>query len=182
MGTADKRADEATIWRGRRERLRLECRECEVICERVIYPWQCLRSKCECIYSYQDQDTMYFGCLHKVFAPELDLAAFSEGAAEVVTKRPSAASPPAQSAQVAPRKRGRVKATDPYGPIRATRTPRPQCRVRVEQAYDAASARNCCNPTFFHHPSAPAEDAMRLTAKCSDEGAVGNDGDPGVPS
>jgi len=200
MGNTDRRADEAITWRGRREaeRLHLECRECEVICERVIYPWQCLRSKCECIYSYEDEDTMYFGCLHKVFAPELDLAAFSEratlsegpgfskgaalseGAEEGAAKRPTTASSPTRQAGVARGKRSRVKGTDPYGPIRVTRMPRGQCEVRVEHAYDTVSPHNCCNPTFFHHPSSPAEDAMRLTAKCPDEGNLGPGDDAGA--
>jgi hypothetical protein len=48
------------------------------------------------------------------------------------------------------------------------RLPRPQCLTRVEQAYDSSET-TCCNPTFFHHPWAQAEDAMRLTVKDPDE-------------
>ena len=139
----------------------------------MVYPWHCLRSGCDCVYSYEDQDTMYFGCLHKVFASELDLAAFCEHARESVPK-------PKTGNADNDRRCGRVKAADPYGAIRVTRTPRPQCVVRVEQAYDAVSTSSCCNPTFFHHPSAPAEDTMRLTAKPSDEGASRSEGDSGA--
>ena len=118
---------------------------------------------------------MYFGCLHKVFASELDLAAFCDDGREPVRQPPTGS-----AGRPSGRRRRRVKVTDPYGPIRVTRTPRPQCLVRVEQAYAAASTRSCCNPTFFHHPSAPLEDTMRLTAKPSDEGAGGSEGDSGA--
>lgn len=131
-------------WRTRRERLRLECRECEVICERVVSPWHCLKGKCRYVYSYQDGDTTYFGCLHKVFLPELDLAAFSDD-------------------QVSG---GRGK--DPYGPIRVSRLPRPECRVTIEQAYETrAGGESCCNPTFFHEPVSLSGDRIRLVVKPS---------------
>ena len=50
-------------------------------------------------------DTTYFGCLNKVFGPELDLAAFCDA-----TDRAG-------------------RATDPYGSLRVTRSPRPECTV-----------------------------------------------------
>ena len=158
MGSSDNRAGETTAWRTGRQRLRLECRECEIICERVIYPWQCLKSECSCIYSYADTETTYFGCLHKVFSPELDLAAFT-GERRL---------PDGQS--------GRPKGSDPYGPIRVARTPRPQCHVRIEHAYEALSVgRHCCNPTFFHHPLGPVDDEIRLFIRRphSEPGSVG---------
>ena len=65
-------------WTRRLQRTRLECRECEVICERVISPQHCLDSGCSSVYVYEDDDTKMFGCLHKVFSSELDLAAFSQ--------------------------------------------------------------------------------------------------------
>ena len=137
--------DEAVLWRSRRERLRLECRECEVICERVVSPWQCLRSRCPYVYSYADGETTYFGCLHKVFLPELDLAAFAEDRAQ------------------------RGGGRDPYGPIRVSRLPRPECRVTIEQAYETAQgATSCCNPTFFHEPASLAGERIRLMARPAD--------------
>jgi len=104
---------------------RLECRECQVICERVVSPWRCLRANNNCVYAFEDGDSTYFGCLHKVFAPELDLGAFKDDEASG----------------------GR---TDPYGPIRVVRTPRPQCPVSVERAYLVDSTREqCVNPEFL---------------------------------
>lgn len=130
-----------TSWRSLRHRLRLECRECEVICERVVSPWQCLKNSCPFVYVYEETDTSYFGCLHKVFSPELDLAAFCpEG-----------------------ERKGRT--ADPYGSLRVTRSPRPECAVRVEQAYETlATPGCCCNPTFFLHPSG-SEETIRLTVR-----------------
>lgn len=133
--------DERALRSWERRRARLECRECEVICERVVSPWHCLRSQCRFVYVYEEEGTKYFGCLHKVFLPDLDLAAF--------TKEHTGGS------------RGR----DPYGHLRVARSPLPQCRVSVEQAYEALySSSSCCNPTFFHYPAGPEEDRIRLTA------------------
>lgn len=146
MESTNKRTDEAAVWRIRRRRLRLECRECEVICERVVSPWRCLKSKCPFIYSYEDGETTYFGCLHKVFLPELDLAAFVND------------------------KGLPGYGTDPYGLIRVSHAPRPHCRVTIEQAYGSpAAGGNCCNPTFFQHPAAPSDDTIRLIAKPSSD-------------
>ena len=126
-------------WTRRLQRTRLECRECEVICERVISPQTCLDSGCSSVYVYEDDDTKMFGCLHKVFAPELDLAAFSERA-------------------------GRAKGSDAYGTVRLSRAPRRQCKVTVEQGYPGAAAKaSCSNPTFFHLPTGTLEDRIRLT-------------------
>jgi hypothetical protein len=132
-------------WRSLRHRLRLECRECEIICERVVSPWQCLKSSCPFVYVYEETDTSYFGCLHKVFGPELDLAAFCEAG-----------------------DRG-GRAADPYGSLRVTRSPRPECAIRVEQAYVAfATPGCCCNPTFFLYPGGSEETIRMITKPPSD--------------
>jgi hypothetical protein len=146
MERTNRGIDEATAWKIRRRRLRLECRECEVVCERVVSPWRCLKSDCEFIYAFEDDETTYFGCLHKVFSPELDLAAFvnSKG-------RPG-------------------QRLDPYGLIRVTGAPRPCCQVTIEQAYSSSSAAgNCCNPTFFQHPATPSDDTIRLFTRPASE-------------
>jgi hypothetical protein len=96
-----------------------------VICENVVSPWRCLRAKSTCVYAFTDGASTYFGCLHKVFLPELDLAAF-EGGGECNAAR-----------------------SDPYGPVRVARPPRPQCPVTVERAYSEDSlAEHCVNPGF----------------------------------
>jgi hypothetical protein len=150
MESAGNSDGRALVWSSGRRRPRLECRECEVVCERVVSPWHCLRSKCACVYAYADGETTYFGCLHKVFSPELDLAAFSDDQG-----RPG-------------------RGPDPYGPIRVVRAPRPHCRVTIEQAYDALfTCGGCCNPTFFHDPLAPSDERMRFVTRAR------KDQDPG---
>jgi hypothetical protein len=132
-------------WTRRLQRARLECRECEVICERVISPQHCLDSGCSSVYVYEDDDTKMFGCIHKVFAPELDLAAFAQ-------------------------RTGRTRGSDAYGTVRLNRPSRRQCKVTVEQGYPAAAATaSCINPTFFHHPTGTLEERMRLTTNLPPE-------------
>jgi hypothetical protein len=162
MERADQRADRyAEAWRNQRQRLRLECRECEIICERVVSPWHCLRSGCSYVYAYEDWETTYFGCLQKVFAPELDLAAFSSVAAR---------SEPGVVARVR-------QGSDPYGLLRVTRSPLPHCRVTIEQAYVSDSERSgCCNPTFFHHPTGPLDEGIRMTTNSSRDEDAGPQG------
>jgi len=153
MRSTDHGAEEAwTAWHSQRKRLRLECRECEVICERVVWPLHCLRSGCTSVYAYEDGETTYFGCLHRVFALELDLTAF------------------------APHVLGARTGSDPYGPLRVARVPRPQCRISIEQAYGVRSeARSCCNPTFFTHPAVPSDDKIRLITKLRPRREPGGD-------
>lgn len=132
------RAKAVEDWKSHRKRLRLECRECEVICERVVSPWRCLKNSYRYVYVFKDADTSYFGCLNKVFTPELDLAAFE-------------------------RKSGSGRGSDPYGSIRVARSPRSECPVTIEQAYAGAEGQwSCCNPTFFHHPAGSAKEKIRL--------------------
>jgi hypothetical protein len=137
--------DRFAAWKRRLQRTRLECRECEVVCERVVWPQHCLDSGCSSVYVYQDDDTKMFGCLHKVFAPDLDLSAFED-------------------------RRGRTRGGDPYGTIRLSRAPRKQCKITIEQGYPAAAASAyCCNPTFFHQPTGSPEERIRLTTNLPPE-------------
>lgn len=108
-----------------RNRPVLECRECEVICERVVCPWQCLKDGRTCIYAFEEEGITYFGCLHKVFAPEFDLSAFNADG------------------------EGRGGKSDPYGAVRVARMPRAQCPVSIERAYRVECLEGCCvNPAF----------------------------------
>ncbi len=168
MSAVDDQTGQRTRWRNRRHRMRLECRECDVICERVVYPWHCLKSNCEYVYAYEDDDTVYFGCLGKVFAAEFDLAVFSEGLEVAEQNRQDAgARGSTTKGRLARRgqRRRRVKTTDPYGAVRLAHAPRPQCFVKIEQAYDPSTiGSQCCNPTFFHEKSGTGDDSIRLTA------------------
>lgn len=145
MDNRSRIADRLAAWTRRLHRTRLECRECQVICEKVISPQHCLDSGCSSVYVYEEEGTRMFGCLHKVFLPELDMAMFSSEA-------------------------GRDRVPDRYGAIRLHRTPKRQCRVAVEQGYPAAAAATVCvNPTFFHQPTGAPEERMRFTTNLSSE-------------
>jgi hypothetical protein len=126
MQSRDDRPEGPVTWgRSKPPRVRMDCRECGAICERLVSPWRCLRSHCAYVYAYEDCGTTYFGCLRKVFAPELDLSAFVDESGEV------------------------CRSSDPYGPIRATRAPRMHCPMTIERAYQEVSREECRNPSFL---------------------------------
>jgi hypothetical protein len=95
----------------------LECKECGVLCEKIVYPANCFDSGCKYIYSfdYEESDSTYFGCLYKVFAVEVDLAGFHK---------------------LEKRKGG-------FGAVKVVRTPLSHCRVSVEKAYNKEQEQNC---------------------------------------
>lgn len=110
-----------------------ECHACPVICERVVSPVRCLRSRCRFTYVFEQQGSLYFGCVEKVFRAELDLSPYRAGSRK-----------------------------DPYGFLKTTRMPLPECNHRVERAYEHLYSRRACeNPTFAHHPSQYSVDAVR---------------------
>lgn len=119
----------------------VECRACEVVCERVVYPSHCLRSSCGAVYSYAEGDTTYFGCVHKVFRAEIDLAPHLD--------RPRA---------------------DVYGAWKMRRDALAPCRVAVAEAYSFRySFRGCVNPTFRQDPADYTPEAVRQLVEGSPE-------------
>ncbi len=144
LRTMSGRSDESSgvlSWNSRRRCLQVECRECEAICQRVVFPYRCLMIACPAVYAYVEEETTYFGCVYKVFAPELDLAAFSFQGRNAGNGRGG---------------------EDPYGALRVTGRPREQCPIAVEQAYPHQAEQACVNPAFFHQRGGPAGDCMRL--------------------
>lgn len=93
----------------------LECAECEVVCEKIVYPSNCFNSGCKYVYSYDEEDTTYFGCLYKVFAVEVDLAGFHK---------------------LEKRKGG-------FGAVKVVRQPLEHCGVSVEKAYNKDQKQQC---------------------------------------
>ena len=57
-----------------------ECRRCGTFCDRVIAPAACVAQACPFLYSYDEPLTgrRYMGCMHKVFATEIDVELFRE--------------------------------------------------------------------------------------------------------
>ena len=120
MGTVNTEESNKPLWQRAHNSGRVECRECALVCERVVSPWRCLKAGYSCVYAFTEQERVYFGCLHKVFSPELDMEAFGEAG------------------------QGATGRVDPYGPLRVARAPRPQCPVSVERAYHSADGSAVC--------------------------------------
>jgi hypothetical protein len=112
-----------------------ECRRCSAFCDRVIRPATCVASACPALYQYDDplSGRRYMGCLHKVFATEIDVELFE--AAE------------------------RTRAG--YGALALAAAPLRRCAFDVEQAFDRRGWNDTCvNRRFFDWPDA-GSDAVR---------------------
>jgi len=104
----------------------LECRRCEVHCDKVVYPSACIDRACPFVYAFQEFGHTYIGCMQKVYGVEIDLEMLRE----------------------AERRR------EGFGGMRATRAPLPMCRVEVEECYGSARSGElgCVNPEFYELP------------------------------
>ena len=112
-----------------------ECRQCSTFCDRVIRPSSCVAAACPSLYQYDDPLTgrRFMGCLHKVFATEIDVALFEEA------------------------ERSRTG----FGSVKLAGAPLAHCDFQVEQAYDSHGWNDTCvNRRFFDWPDA-GRDAIR---------------------
>src|SRR5438046_1719702 len=51
----------------------MECRRCDVHCDKVVYPGACLSRSCPFVYSYEAWGHTYVGCMQKIYDVEIDL-------------------------------------------------------------------------------------------------------------
>ena len=103
----------------------IECRRCDVHCDKVVYPGACVERSCPFLYAYEDHGQTFVGCLQKVFGVEIDLDLLEEAEG----------------------------AAGGFGAVKATRRPLPMCRVEVDPCYEhRASELGCVNPEFFELP------------------------------
>ena len=51
----------------------VECRRCEVHCDKVVYPGACVERSCAFVYAYEAFGHTYMGCMQRVFDVEIDL-------------------------------------------------------------------------------------------------------------
>ena len=113
----------------------VECRRCEVHCDKVVYPAACAERGCPFLYAYEEFGHTYVGCMQKVFDVEIDLALMLEA-----------------------EERGE------FGAVRANRQPLPMCRVEVEACYDGREDElGCVNPEFHELPV--GEPSFRVFAR-----------------
>jgi hypothetical protein len=103
----------------------LECRHCEVHCDKVVYPGACVERSCPFVYAYEAFGHTYMGCMQKVFSVEIDLDLL----------------------------RAAERRTDGFGAVKALRAPLPMCRAEVSSCYEQRSDEiGCRNPEFFEVP------------------------------
>ena len=103
----------------------VECRRCEVHCDKVVYPGACIERSCPFVYAYEAWGHTYVGCMQRVYGVEIDLDLLR--AAEA-------------------RREG-------FGGIRATGAPLPMCKVEVSPCYESRGDElGCRNPEFHEVP------------------------------
>ena len=100
----------------------VECRHCDVHCDKVVYPGACIERSCPFVYAYEAWGHTFMGCMQKVFAVEIDLDLL----------------------RAAEQRRGG------FGAVRARRPPLPMCEAEVSSCYEHRSdGIGCRNPEFF---------------------------------
>ena len=104
----------------------VDCRGCEVHCDKVVYPSACLDRSCPFAYAYEEHGHTYIGCMQKVYEAEIDL----------------------DMLRLAERKR------EGFGAVRAIRAPLPMCRSEIEPCYENRTGElGCVNPEFKELPA-----------------------------
>ena len=105
----------------------VECRRCEVHCDKVVYPAACVERACPFLYAYEEFGHTYIGCMQRVYGVEIDLDLL----------------------RAAERQRAG------FGAIKSVRQPLPMCRVEVEPCYENRTGElGCVNPEFSEIPQA----------------------------
>jgi hypothetical protein len=103
----------------------VECRRCDVHCDKVVFPAACLERACPFVYAFEEFGRTYVGCMQKVFEVEIDLHLLERA------------------------ERGRLG----FGAVKARRQPLPMCDAAVSSCYEAkADPLGCVNPEFFELP------------------------------
>ena len=102
----------------------VECRRCEVHCDKVVYPAACVDRSCPFLYAYEDHGHTYVGCMQKVYGVEIDLDLMQQ-----------------------------AESRHGFGAVKALRRPLPMCHVEVEPCYSNRTGDlGCVNPEFSELP------------------------------
>jgi len=102
----------------------IECRRCDVHCDKVVYPAACVERSCPFLYAYREFGHTYVGCMQRVFGVEIDVDLLLAAEEE----------------------KG-------FGAIKAQRNPLPMCRAEVEPCYEhRTDVLGCVNPEFWEVP------------------------------
>ena len=117
----------------------MECRRCDVHCDKVVYPGACLERACPFVYSYEAWGHTYVGCMQKVYGVEIDLDLL----------------------------RAAERTREGFGAVRAIRQPLPMCRAEVEPCYEhRAGELGCVNPELGELPA--GSPTFRVFARVAD--------------
>ena len=117
----------------------VECRRCEVHCDKVVYPGACVERACAFVYAYEAWGHTYMGCVQKVFGVEIDLDLLNE-----LEARPQG-----------------------FGAVKASRAPMPICHSEISTCYEHRSDElGCRNPEFHEVPL--ASPSFRVFAQLAD--------------
>jgi len=117
----------------------VECQQCEVHCEKVIYPSACLDRSCPFLYAYEEHGHTFMGCMQKVFEAEIDVQML----------------------------RSAERSREGFGAVRATRRPLPMCNSEVDACFaHRAGELGCVNPEFNELPA--GSPTFRVIAQLSD--------------
>jgi hypothetical protein len=103
----------------------LECRRCEVHCDKVVYPAACVSKACPFLYAIEEFGHKYIGCMQKVYDVEIDtnLLASAE------------------------------RSRSGFGAVKAMRSPLPMCKTQVDSCYEnRTDDLGCVNPEFYELP------------------------------
>jgi hypothetical protein len=104
----------------------IECRRCDVHCDKVVYPSSCLDRSCPFVYAYEEHGHTFIGCMQNVYEVEIDL----------------------EMLRAAEAYRGG------FGAVKAMRQPLPMCRSEIEPCYShRADELGCVNPEFKELPA-----------------------------
>jgi hypothetical protein len=106
----------------------VECRRCDVHCDRVVYPGACIERSCPFVYAYEAWGHTYMGCMQKVFDVEIDLDLLGE---------------------LEMRSGG-------FGAVKARRAPLPMCQSEISPCYEHRSDELGCRNPEFHETPRPA--------------------------
>jgi hypothetical protein len=102
----------------------VECRRCDVHCDKVVHPAACVERNCPFLYAFQEIGRTYVGCMQKVFDVEIDLTLLLE-----------------------------AEARGGFGAVRANKRPLPMCHVEVDACYEGRGDElGCLNPEFSELP------------------------------
>ena len=104
----------------------VECRLCEVHCDKVVYPSACMERSCPFVYAYEEHGHTFMGCMQKIYEVEIDV-----DMVRAAERRPEG-----------------------FGAVRATKRPLPMCHSAIDPCFEhRADELGCVNPEFNELPA-----------------------------